>query len=272
MNIQPLKLARPTTTLDIENGLSLVPRVKLNLTIYPSSFTLTKPIDEWKIKRALIDFLKASLSTSITVPEEDLEIKRLKHLKKRKREDPVATGTLHIWDLGFLDNSDDKDTEEEDVECLDKKFSEWRKYLVEKMDGIELNLEGVKFRLTVSVPESDDFEGMKKSWEEFYAFGNRGLCFHLVSICFRGEKKGILCLNDCGLAGYSRVRQEPDTITLRGLPSRWFSEPRVSSKPSMLVTHTIFSAFGKIRLVPIFHGLMLSCSSFNILVLTTLSY
>ena len=35
------------------------------------------------------------------------------------------------------------------------------------------------------------------------------------------------------------------------MPSRWFAEPRVSSKPSMLVTHTIFSTFGKIRYLPI---------------------
>ncbi|KAI9118564.1 hypothetical protein K1719_010896 [Acacia pycnantha] len=220
MSLQPLNLVRPTTTLDIENGLSLVPRIKLNLTIYPSGFTVTKPIDEWKIKRSLVDFLKTSLSTPITVPEEDIQIKRLRDLKKRKRDGPVATGTLHIWDLGFLDDRSRKDAEEEDVKDLDKKFLEWRKYLVEKMEGIELNLEGVKFRLSVSVPASDDFEGMKKSWEDFYAFGNRG---------------------------YSKGRREPDTFTLRGLPSRWFSEPRVSSKPSMLVTHTIFSAFGQIR-------------------------
>lgn len=50
--------------------------------------------------------------------------------------------------------------------------------------------------------------------------------------------------------GYSRSeKQQPVTIILRGVPSRWFAEPRVSSKPSMLVTHTIFSALGKIRCV-----------------------
>lgn len=50
------------------------------------------------------------------------------------------------------------------------------------------------------------------------------------------------------LVGYPRSeKQQPDTIILRGVPSRWFAEPRVSSKPSMLVTHTIFSRFGKIR-------------------------
>lgn len=55
-------------------------------------------------------------------------------------------------------------------------------------------------------------------------------------------------LNCISLAGHSRSgRQEPDTIVLRGLPSRWFAEPLVSSKPSMLVTHSIFSRLGTIR-------------------------
>lgn len=49
------------------------------------------------------------------------------------------------------------------------------------------------------------------------------------------------------------MRQQPDTIILRGVPSRWFAEPRVSSKPSMLVTHTIFSTFGKIRFAFVNH-------------------
>lgn len=80
-----------------------------------------------------------------------------------------------------------------------------------------MNLQGVRFTLEVSVPVGDDFDAVKKDWEEFYAFGNRGL------------------------------RREPDTIVIKGVPSRWFAEPRVSSKPSMLVTHTIFSKFGKIR-------------------------
>ncbi|XP_065880434.1 uncharacterized protein [Euphorbia lathyris] len=219
MTIRSFDSLSPTETLEIENGLSLVPRVKLILTVYPSvSASATKPIDEWKLKRALTDFLKTSLSVSIVVPDEDLEIKRYKDLKKRKRDDSVAHGALCFRDLGFLRNEKEK---EEDLKVLEKKFLDWRKYIVEKMDGIELNLEGYRYKLSVAVPETDDFEGMKKAWQEFYAFGNRG---------------------------YSRGgRQEPDTIILRGVPSRWFAEPRVSSKPSMLVTHTIFSSFGKIR-------------------------
>ncbi|KAE8037715.1 hypothetical protein FH972_010280 [Carpinus fangiana] len=84
------------------------------------------------------------------------------------------------------------------------------------MDGMELN----KYKLNVVIPPFDDFEAMRKAWEEFYAFGNRG---------------------------HSRSgKQEPGTIVVRGVPSRWFAEPLVSSKPSMLVTHSIFSRLGNI--------------------------
>ncbi|KFK40876.1 hypothetical protein AALP_AA2G053800 [Arabis alpina] len=208
----------PAETLDIENGLALVSRVKLSLTIHPIVPSVSKPIDEWQLKRSLIDFLKNSLFPSVTVAEEDIVVRRHKDLKKRKREEPVAHGSLFIRDLGFLEGKKKKNDAERDVKGLEKKFLDWRKVLVEKMNGIELNLEGVKYNLSVVLPISDDYERLKKDWEEFYAFGH--------------PREG---------------RREADTIILRGVPSRWFAEPRVSSKPSMLVTHTIFSSFGKIR-------------------------
>ncbi|XP_057469378.1 uncharacterized protein LOC130758470 [Actinidia eriantha] len=220
MSNRSLESVPPTETLEIENGLSLIPRVKLLLTVHRADRSV-KPVDEWQLKRSLVDFLKSSLS--VTVTEDDFVVRRFKDLKKRKRDDPVADGALFVRDLGFLSKISRSRIGEatEDVKELEKKFVDWRRSLVDKMDGIELNLEGVKFRLSVAVPASDDFDGMRKKWEEIPAFGNRG---------------------------YSRgVKQQPDTIVLRGLPSRWFAEPRVSSKPSMLVTHTIFSTFGKIR-------------------------
>ncbi|XP_020225599.1 uncharacterized protein LOC109807481 [Cajanus cajan] len=181
-------------TVELENGLRLVPRVKLNLSVYPSTpHTLTRPIDEWKMKRALIDFLRSS--HSLTLPEDDLQITRLNKRKRHHDSDSasaVAAATLRVWDLP----------------------PDRRNRLAQEMDGIELNLQGARFRLAASVPASDDFAAMKKEWEEHSAF---------------------------------RSRREPDTVVLRGVPSRWFAEPRVSSKPSMLVTHTIFSTFGKIR-------------------------
>ncbi|KAF5953703.1 hypothetical protein HYC85_006559 [Camellia sinensis] len=168
--------------------------------------TPSSPLDEWQLKRFLTDFLKSFFS--IIVPEDDIIVRRFKDLKKRKRDDPVVHDALFIHDLGFLSTFSRSEIlhgidGEDDVKELEKRFLDWRRLVVGKTDGIELSLEGVKFRLTASVPESNDF-GMRKEWEELNAFGNRGLFL-------------------------------PDAIVLKGVPSRWFAEPRVSSKPSMLL-------------------------------------
>ncbi|XP_047341536.1 uncharacterized protein LOC124945190 [Impatiens glandulifera] len=218
MSNQRLESLPPTETLELDNGLSLLTRVKLLLTVNRADFSI-KPLDEWLLKSSLCNFLKTS---SIVVTEADIQLRRFKDIKKRKREDPVADGALFIRDSNSLTKAlPSQASDVSDVMALERKFLDWRRSLVKKMDGIELNLEGTKFKLTVSMPKSDDLEGMRKEWEEFYAFGSRG---HI-----RGGKHA------------------PDTIVVRGLPSRWFAEPRVSAKPSMLVTHTIFSTFGKIR-------------------------
>ncbi|KAI7999469.1 hypothetical protein LOK49_LG09G00784 [Camellia lanceoleosa] len=127
---------------------------------------------------------------------------RFKGLKKRKRDDPIAHSALFICDLGFLSKFSRSEILH-DVKELEKKFLDWRRSVVGKTDGIELNLEGVKFRLTALVPESNDF-GMRKEWEELNAFGNRGYS--------RGGRQRTL-----------------DTIMLKGVPSHRFVEPRVSS-------------------------------------------
>ncbi|XP_068654995.1 uncharacterized protein [Aristolochia californica] len=212
-------------SLDLPNGLSLTPRVKLLLTIFRNDPSPT-PVDEWKLKSALLEFLKASLSLSVS--DEDVQIQRVVDLKKRKREDPVASGTLCMRELGFLKKGKVKkvvgDDKDDDVSVLDTRFLEWRKSVLGKMDGMELNIEGAKFQLNVEIPVEDDFERMKLSWEGI--------------VGFRSYNRGY----------YSKgTSQRPDTLVLEGLPSRWFAEPRVSSKPSMLVTHTIFSAMGRIR-------------------------
>lgn len=184
MSNRSLESLPPTEALELESALSLVPRVKLLLTLHRADHSV-KPVDEWQLKRSLIDFLSSSFF--VNVPEEDIEVRKFKDLKKRKREDPVAQGALFIRDLGFLSKLfssriDGDVSGEAEVKELEKRFVEWRGSVVDKMDGIELNLEGVKFRLTVSVPASDDFDGMRKEWEEHYAFGNRGLCGILCQV------------------------------------------------------------------------------------------
>lgn len=173
----------PIEPLEIDNSLTLLPRLKLNLAVYPASPAQTKPVDDWQLKRALLDYLKNSLSVSLSVPEEDVNVARVKDLKKRKKDEPLARGSLVIRDLGFLSKKrkssidEEETTKEGTVKILEKKYSEWKKYLVGKMDGLELNFGGLKFRLSASLPASDDFEGMKKEWEEHFAFGNKGFDF-----------------------------------------------------------------------------------------------
>ncbi|VFQ86817.1 unnamed protein product [Cuscuta campestris] len=217
-NGKELDSLRPTETVELESGLSLVPRVKLVLTVSRAD-KFVSPLDEWKLKRSLIDYLKNKHSA--TVEEDDLQIRRFKDLSKRKRDEPVAHGSLCIRDLGFLEKLLSSKAEKDDAGAFEKRFREWRRGVVEGMDGMEVNIEGAKFRLSAVLPGSDDFEAMKKEWEEIAAFGGRGF------------QKG------------SNI--QPDTIVLRGLPSRWFAEIRVSPKPSVLVSHTIFSMFGEIR-------------------------
>ncbi|CAN6450065.1 unnamed protein product [Victoria cruziana] len=207
---------RSTETLDIGSGLSLVPRLSLLLSFFRPDPSV-RPIDEWKIKRSILDFLgnPSAAGVVLGVSESDIEVHKLKDLKKRKRNEPVASGVLRIYDLSSLKKkiaAVDEGRNEEEL------YEEWKVALVSRMDGMELNLEGTKLRLSVEVPVSDRFENVKKSWEEFYG-GNNPRC----------------------------TRRRPDTLVITGIPSRWLAEPRVSSKASTLVTHTIFSVFGNIR-------------------------
>lgn len=204
----------PIEAVEIENNLSLIPRIKTLLTIYRADLSVS-PIDVWQIKRSILDYLKTSFPT-IPIPDEDLHLHKYKDIPKRKRQDPVASGLLYIRDFTFL-TANKFNKQQQDSTDLELKLLGWRDSFVKKLDEIELSLRGVKFKLNACLPQSDDFLGFEKSWEEFYAFNSRG------------------------------YKQKPDTIILKGLPSRWFAEPRVSSKPSMLVTHTIFSVFGNIR-------------------------
>ncbi|KAG9135316.1 hypothetical protein Leryth_015203 [Lithospermum erythrorhizon] len=220
----PLASLNPTDPFNLDNNsLCLLPRIKLHFSLHRSDTSLS-PLNDWSLKTSLLTYLKTT--HSIPFPEDDaIKIKKFKNLNKRKRGEAIGRGTICIGELGFLRRvlglGSLNENVEKGVEAVEKRFLEWRKGFVEEMDGMELSLEGVKFKLSVELPKGDDFQGMRKEWEEMAAFG---------------------------VKGYPRdVKYQPDTIVLRGMPSRWFAEPRVSSKPSMLVSHTIFSVFGNIR-------------------------
>jgi len=217
---------RPTEPFPLPSDLSLVRRLKLLLSFSRADLSVS-PVDEWQLKSALLAFLRNPPLSLSLVQDSDLSVSRLPDLQKRRRDDPVASGILYIRDLSFLhpsnrkgDDGPEKMTQEQEGE----KYLQWRSSLVEKLAGIELNLKGVMYQMSVEIPAYDDFKAMKKSWEDFYAS-------ELVSI--RNPVR--------------KIAKRPDTILVRGVPSRWFAETRISSKASTLVTHTIFSALGKIR-------------------------
>lgn len=199
----------PICPLQLPSSLSLNPRLKLTLTFFRTDPSV-KPIDEWQLKLSLLTFLRCNLSIPFS-DESDLSVTKLPNLNKRKRDDPVATGVLYVRNLSFLKGKDDNENEDDE-----KVFKDWKSKFLAKLEHVEFNIEGVGFVMRVAVPIGEDFDDVKKSWVEYFRLS-------------RGIPRG------------------PDTIIIKGIPSRWFAETRVSSKPSMLVSHTIFSALGKIR-------------------------
>ncbi|KAL9259245.1 hypothetical protein AKJ16_DCAP13539 [Drosera capensis] len=145
----------PTDPIPLTNGLTLTPRIKFNLTIFPSSPS-PPPLYEWNLKHSLLTFLKSSpsLPSTIPFPDDDLVIRRYRDTKKRKREDPVARGWQVGRELGFVGKGG--------VGGL----GEWRRVIVDTMDGMDVNLEGVRFRVRIEVLAGEEFEGMRKECEE----------------------------------------------------------------------------------------------------------
>lgn len=156
----------PIEALDLSHGLSLSPRLKLDLTFFRSD-PAVKRVDEWQLKVSLLSFLRSSTSLALSVPDEDLSVKKRPDLHKRKRDDPVAVGTLYVRDLGFLKKKQKWRSEDEEA-AIEERFGEWKREVVEKLGGIELNIEGVGFEMRVEIPKEEDFERVKQSWEEFY--------------------------------------------------------------------------------------------------------
>eukprot|EP00899_Mesostigma_viride_P012007 jgi/Mesvir1/20807/Mv07909-RA.1 len=96
-----------------------------------------------------------------------------------------------------------------------------------KLHGIEVQVGGSRLRCEASIDEGITMADMKKKWEKAYGLGSVG---------YKKELPG----------------ERPDTLLVRNVPSRWLSEPAVSSNASLIVTHTVFSTFGEIRNLEMF--------------------
>ncbi|XP_024391205.1 uncharacterized protein [Physcomitrium patens] len=191
--------------VELSEGLSLVPCTLISLSFVRADVSV-RPVDEWKLKEGLTALFKKTFG--LTVADRDLVVQKEKNYFKKRRDEPIAHGVLHLWGS----------KPEGDPLRVGGEGADWRKYVAESVNGIELNVSGLKLRCIALIKETNNFDALKQSWEA--VFGPR-----------RGEG----------------AQAGPTTLTLKGVPSRWFAEPRVSSKPSVLVTHTIFSSFGEIR-------------------------
>jgi arginine/serine-rich splicing factor 17 len=181
---------RPTEPFPLPSDLSLARRLKLLLSFSRADLSVS-PVDEWQLKSALLAFLRNPPLSLSLLQDSDLSVSRLPDLQKRRREDPVASGVLYVRDLSFLNRKGDDEAGEMTPEQEEEKYLQWRSSLVEKLAGIELNLKGIMYQMSVEIPASDDFKAMKKSWEDFYAAelnsGSMGLSLYISyytgSIC-----------------------------------------------------------------------------------------
>ncbi|KAG0604610.1 hypothetical protein M758_10G184300 [Ceratodon purpureus] len=194
--------------IELSEGLSLVPCTVVSLSFVRADLSV-KPVDEWQLKGGLTALFKKRFGLSVA--DRDLVLHREKNYFKKRRDEPIADGTLHLW--GAVPEGEAANVRPQDG-------ADFGKYFVENVNGVELSVGGLKLKCFAVIKETNDFEALKRSWE--VVFGPRR-------------------------EGAAQGQAGPTTLTLKDVPSRWFAEPRVSSKPSVLVTHTIFSSFGEIR-------------------------
>ncbi|CAK9235566.1 unnamed protein product [Sphagnum troendelagicum] len=196
--------------VELGEGLKLVPCTAIDLAFTRADVTV-KAVDEWQLKEALNVLLKKRLGAGMG-DMAALVVRSERNLYKKRRDEPIASAELRLWGEGGGGG----------VGELQKKggahVDNVGRLVVDAVNGLELNVGGLKVRCSARIQEVNDFEVVKRSWEAIFGPNPTGM-----------------------------RRTGPTTLVLRGVPSRWFAEPRVSSKPSVLVTHTIFSKFGEIR-------------------------
>eukprot|EP00898_Chlorokybus_atmophyticus_P002111 jgi/Chlat1/2900/Chrsp2S08903 len=98
--------------------------------------------------------------------------------------------------------------------------------VVSAMDGTELSIGGVRLVCRCRIADGDSIDKLRTTWESIYGVSSSG---------YKSASPG----------------ERPDTITLHNIPHRWLAEPRVSTKPSFLVTHGIMSKLGEVRTLEI---------------------
>lgn len=156
-----------STVVELSDGLSLVPCTVVSLSFMRADVSVN-PVDEWLLKEGLTALFRKRLG--IAIADRDLVVHREKNYYKKRRDEPIADGVLHLW--GGLSKGDAKIREGEDV----------GKYVVEKVNGVELNVGGLKLKCLAVITETNQFEAIKLSWETVFGPRRGGLWFYLLDV------------------------------------------------------------------------------------------
>jgi arginine/serine-rich splicing factor 17 len=145
----------PDGVMELSEGLSLVPCTVVSLAFVRADVSV-KPVDEWQLKGGLVAMFKKRLG--LTVADRDLVVQREKNYFKKRRDEPIANGTLHLW--GSIP--------EGAAAIARHEGADFGKYFLENVNGVELSIGGLKLKCLAVIKETNDFEVLKRSWEAVF--------------------------------------------------------------------------------------------------------
>lgn len=164
--------AAPTSSvIELSEGLSLVPCTVISLSFIRADVSV-KPVDEWQLKEALTAVLNKRLG--LTISDRDLVVHKEKNYYKKRRDEPIADGVLHLW--GAQSGGEKTRIREGD---------DLGKYVVENVNGLELNVAGLKLKCLAKAQETNNYESLKRSWEAIFGPPLKGIYFCLRVVDFR---------------------------------------------------------------------------------------
>lgn len=140
----------PDAVVELSEGLSLVPCTMVSLSFVRADVSV-KPVDEWQLKGGLMAMFKKRFG--LVVADRDLVVHKEKNYFKKRRDEPIADGTLHLW-------GGSEATANGGPEGV-----AFGKYLVENVNGVELSIGGLKLKCLAVIKETNDFEALKRAWE-----------------------------------------------------------------------------------------------------------
>lgn len=145
----------PDGVIELSEGLSLVPCTVVALSFVRADVSV-KPVDEWELKVGLMAMFKKRFG--LVVPDRDLVVHREKNYFKRRRDEPIADGTLHLW--GSVPGGEAAKARHEGAD--------FGKHFVENVNGLEISVGGLKLKCLAVIKETNDFDALKRSWEAVF--------------------------------------------------------------------------------------------------------